>query len=244
MLFRYSRFFMPLQADGDDYERHYDPLFLHAEFPAYEQFWTQFAIPLTNRPNDIQFKTDAGLAASGRTPQDVCIAQLHYSVFRNLVRTFDVRGAAPLTVDLLCVGMSALVGAQDTAFDLLERFRHPAQYAPWLDKRRVPGGPLGSREATRAWQQHDNFPLQDIRDYRNNLTHGRIMPGIEIGGVIRVPVIGREFDYLDWRRVTGVAAAALPMQDFEEPATILTDAWNRTIAYIQSKWATELLPNI
>jgi hypothetical protein len=233
-----------LQADGDGCERHYYPLFLHAEFPAYEEFWERFVIPLTNRPNDIQFKTDAALAAAGRTPQDICIAQLHYSVLRNLVRAFDVRGAAPFTVDLLCVGISALVGAQDTAFDLLERFRHPAQYDPWLDKRRLPGGAVGSREATRAWQQHDNLPLQDIRDYRNNLMHGRTMPGIGIAGAIHVPVIGREFHYLDWRRVTGVAAAALPVQDFAEPATILTDAWNRTLAYLQLKWTTELLPNV
>ena len=233
-----------LLAHGDGYEQRYHPLFLHVEFPAYEEFWLRFIVPLTNRPNDIQFKTDAELAAIGRVPQDICIAQLHYSVLRNLVRAFDIRGAAAVSVDLLCAGMSALVGAQDTAFDLLERFRHRAQYDPWLDKRRVAGGPIGSREAQKAWKQYDNYPLQDIRDYRNNLVHGRTMPGIGIGGVICVPVIGRELLYLDWRHVTGVAPAALPVHDFAEPATILTDAWNRTVAYIQSKWTTELLPHV
>ena len=74
--------------------------------------------------------------------------------------------------------------------------------------------------------------------------HGRTMPGIDIAGIVRVPIIGREIDYLDWRRVTGVAAAALPMQDFDEPSAILTDAWNGTLAYLQLKWTTELLPNV
>lgn len=233
-----------LQADGDGYEQRYAPLFLRAEFPAYEEFWKRFIIPLTNRPVDIQFKTDAALATNGRTPQDVCIAQLHYSVFRNLVRAFDIRGAAPVTVDSLCSGMSALVGAQDTAFDLLERFRHPHQYDPWLDKRRGGRGLGGSKEATGAWQRSDNKPLQDIRDYRNNLMHGRTMPGIGIGSLICVPIIGRELQYLDWRRVTGIAPTSLPVHDFAVPTAILTDAWNRTVAYIQAKWTTELLPNI
>jgi hypothetical protein len=238
--------FMPytLLADGDGFERHYHPLFLNAEFPAYEEFWVRFVVPLTNRPADIQFKSDADLLAIGHGSQDICIAQLHYSVLRNLVRAFDIRGAASVTVDLLCAGMSALVGAQDTAFDLLERFRHPAQYDPWLDKRRVKGGSIGSQEAQREWKEYDKYPLQDIRDYRNCLMHGRTMPGIGIAGSICVPVIGRELHYLDWRNVTGVAPGILPLHDFAEPIAILADAWYRTVAYLQSKWATELLPNV
>jgi hypothetical protein len=111
-----------LLADGDAYEQRYHPLFLHAEFPAYEEFWARFVVPLTNRGVDIHFKSDADLRVIRRGPQDICIAQLHYSVLRNLVRAFDFRGPAPGTVDLLCAAMSALVGAQDIAFDLLERF--------------------------------------------------------------------------------------------------------------------------
>src|ERR1700758_622274 len=112
-----------LPNDGDEYEKAYYGLFLHGEFSAYEEFWSAFVTPLTNRPNDIQGKTDAELAAIGRPPEDICISQLHYSVFRHLVRAYDIRVAPPVSVDGLYSGISALVGAQDTAFEVLERFR-------------------------------------------------------------------------------------------------------------------------
>ena len=152
--------------------------------------------------------------------------------------------ALPVRVDRLYAGISALVGAQDTAFEILERFRCPGQYDPWLDRRRVKGGPIGGQEAQKAWKKHDNYPLQEIRDYRNNLMHGRTMPGIFINDSPRVPTIGQELKYLDWRRITAVAPNALPVQDLAEPHDILNESWNRTIAYIQSKWTAELLPHV
>jgi len=233
-----------LPTDGDEYEKLYYGKFLDAEFPAYEDFWSAFITPLTNRPNNIQGKTDAELAAIGRLPEHICISQLHYSVFRHLVRAFDVRMAPPVGVDGLYAGISALVGAQDTAFEILERFRHPGQYDPWLDRCRVKGGSIGGQEAQKAWKRNDSYPLQDIRDYRNNLMHGRTMPGIFINDSPRVPAIGHELQYLDWRRVTALAPNALPVHDFAEPSDILNEAWNRTIAYFQSKWTAELLPHV
>ena len=40
-----------LPNDGDEIEKAYYGLFLHGEFPAYEQFWSAFVTPLSNRPN-------------------------------------------------------------------------------------------------------------------------------------------------------------------------------------------------
>jgi len=229
---------------GDECEKLYYWKFLHAEFPAYEQFWSEFLTPLTNRPHNIQGKTDAELLAIGRPPEHICISQLHYSVFRHLVRAFDVRITQPVSVDGLYAGIAALVGAQDTAFEVLERFRNPGKYDPWLDRCRVKGGPIGGQEAQKAWKKHDNYPLQSIRDYRNNLMHGRTMPGIFVNGSPRVPRIGHELRYLDWRRITALAPNVLPIHDFAEPNEILNEAWGRTIGYIQLKWAAELLPHI
>jgi hypothetical protein len=161
-----------------------------------------------------------------------------------LVRAYDIRVAPPVSVDGLYTGISALVGAQDIAFEVLERFRNRGQYDPWLDRRRVKGGPIEGQEAQKAWKIHDTFPLQDVRDYRNNLMHGRTMPGIFVNGLLQVPVIGRELQYLDWRRITALPMNALPLHDFAEPGGILDDAWNRTIAYIQAKWTAELLPHV
>jgi hypothetical protein len=108
----------------------------------------------------------------------------------------------------------------------------------------VAGGPIGGQEAQKAWKEHDNYPLQDIRDYRNNLMHGRTVPGVFSNGSLRVPVIGREPQYLDWRRITALAPNALPLHDFAEPGDILNGAWNRAIVYIQARWTSELLPHI
>jgi len=177
-------------------------------------------------------------------PEEICIAQLNYSVFRHLVMAYDIRVAPRISVDGLYAGMSALVGAQDTAFEVLERFRNLGQYDPWLDKRRVKGGPSGGQEAQKAWKAHDTCPLQDIRDYRNSLMHGRTMPGVSIDGSVRFPVIGQELQYLDWRRIIGVPINALPLHDFATSGDILNDAWNRTVAYIQAKWTAELLPHV
>jgi len=139
-------------------------------------------------------------------------------------------------LDHLVFGLSATVGAQDVAFELLERFRNKGSYDPWLGKKS--GAVNGGREAQNAWKLHDNQPLQVIRDYRNNLIHGRTPPGF--GG--QYPKIGKESQYFDWRLVT--AATNLPTQDFSPATDIFDDAFNQTVGYFESKWQSELLPNI
>lgn len=231
-----------LPVDGDGFEQTYYPRFIANKFPSYETFWIGFVIPLTNRPQNIQPKDDAALAAIGRTPQDVCIAQLHYSILRHLIRAFDLKSLPDVSVDSLHHAMSAVSGAQDTAFELLERFRNPAQYGPWLDKCR--GGINGGREAQTAWKQHDHFPLQLIRDYRNNLIHGHTRPGFIINNVVHLPKIGRELTYLDWRTVTGAIPNQQLLADFDAPRSILNSAWTDTLQYLEARWQAALLPNI
>lgn len=178
-----------LSVDGDGLERACYSPFIKTEFPAYEEFWAKHIVPLTNRPANIQFKDDAVLALGGHSHQNICIAQLHFSVLSNLSRAYAAR-KSPGRSDLLYAGISALVAAQDTAFDLLERSRNPHLYGPWLAIKQ--GGLLGSREARKAWQDSNSRPLEDIRRYRNSLMHGRTMPGIQIRGAVCFPMIGRE----------------------------------------------------
>ena len=71
-------------------------------------------------------------------------------------------------MDALTEGMVRLVGAQYVAFELLGRYLNPGTYDPWL--------PDSSIAARRFWKDRENYPLQDIRNYRNNLVHGN--PGI------------------------------------------------------------------
>jgi hypothetical protein len=225
-----------LQTDGDGIEKRlYAPL-IQPRFPNYEVFWQKFVVPLTNRPTNVQLKTDTDLAVIGKGDHDLCLAQLHYSVLRHLGRAYQLRQDANYGLDHLVFSLSAIVGAQDVAFELLERFQNPTSYGPWLGKRsgRIDGG----REAQSAWKNNNGSPLQDIRNYRNHLVHGRTPPGFGR----QYPMIGRESVYFDWRKVT--AAGTLPTADFASATNIHDSAFDQTVTYFESKWASDLLPNI
>lgn len=232
-----------LTNDGDGYEQHYYHLFIQNEFPHYEIFWQKFVTPLTRRPVSIQIKDDSELLQMGRTANDVCIVQLHYSVLRHLIRAYELRQARMMGIDHVLFGLSALCGAQDVAFELLERFQNPTRYDPWAEKQH--GGILGGKEAQAAWKKVDNYPLQHIRDYRNNLIHGRMLPGIAINTVSYLPEIGLESKYFDWRKITNLAEPSqLPLDDFSTPANILQTAWQDTTQYLELRWKSHLIPNI
>jgi hypothetical protein len=231
-----------LQSNGDLIEQKFYPHIVQKGFPTYEVFWQKFVVPLTNRPTDIQFKSDTALTAIGKGHHELCIAQLHYTVLRQLGRTFDMMQGSNFSVDLLALGMSTLVGAQDCAFELLERYRNPSLYGPWADKKRGPGTPDGGREAQNKWKQTNGYPLQDIRDYRNNAVHGRTMPAIALNGQAHTPRIGKELTYFDWRLVT--ATTTPPIVDFDTPKNIMQDAFKRTVAYFETTWRAILAPYV
>ncbi len=225
-----------LQADGDGIEQQlYAPL-IQPYFPSYEVFWQKFVIPLTNRPIDIHCKSDSALAAIGKGDHELCLSQLHYSVLRHLGRAFQLRKERNYGLDHLVFSLSAIVGAQDVAFELLERFTNPTSYGTWLGKRS--GGIDGGHEAQLNWKRSNAYPLQDIRDYRNHLVHGRTPPGF----ANQYPKIGQESSYFDWRKVTAVAT--LPTTDFSPATDIHDSAFGQTVAYFETQWTANLLPNI
>jgi hypothetical protein len=231
-----------LKTDGyGEIETHTYDKFIKPDFPSYEVFWQKFVVPLTHRPGDKQLKTDVELASIGKGHADLCLAQLHYTVLLQLDRSSGLMRESRFDVHRLVFALSALVGAQDCAFELLERFKNPTRYDPWLIKGKK-GSILGSKEAQEAWKKNNSYPLQDIRDYRNSLVHGRTLPGITRAGVFLVPKIGKETSYFDWRLVT--AAAKLPIDDFADPAAIMKLAFHQTVDYIESTWKSELLPHI
>lgn len=230
----------PLKTEGDGVEIAAYDVLIKPLFPSYEVFWQKFVVPLTHRPGDKQLKTDTELALISKGHAELCLAQLHYTVLRQLDRTRRLMLDPQFGVDHLVFALSTLVGSQDCAFELLERFKNPTAYDPWLDKKKKGISTVGSKEAQADWKKRDSYPLQDIRDYRNSLVHGRTLPGIGSPQGILVPKIGKETSYFDWRLVT--ATATLPHTDFDKPAVIMKTAFDRTVAYFESKWQTELLP--
>jgi len=220
-----------LVKDGDIFEQHYWPIFIGKEFAVYEAFWQKHVVPLTNRPGNIDFKNDTALRSTGKTHQDICIAQLHYSILRHLARLFELM-TKPKIVDLDCLtdGFARLTGAHDVAFELLERYCSRTKYNPWDEK--------DGRQARSTWQKMNSYPLQLIRDYRNHLIHGRLTPSV-IGGDHYFPRIGLEKKYLDWRSVT--QNPSLNSADFDTGRNILNAAWSDTLDYLENSWKGNLL---
>ena len=234
-----------LEIDGDGFEKKFFKPFIQPRFPSYEEFWEKFVTPLTNRPRNIHFCSDAELKNKGFGPEHICIAQLHYTVLIQLLRCHLFQTKGNLTPDELIYAMSCLVGAQDVAFELLERFekRGTGTYDPWIDKR--PRGAVanikGGKEAQDEWKRKDNFPLQDIRDYRNQLIHGRNPPMIISEGVIKLPKLGKQKQFFDWRHVT--AAGNPPTADFDSPTNLFNTFFAATVTYIENAWQTRILPH-
>lgn len=225
-----------LAQHGDIFERHYWPLFIKDQFPSYERFWQKFIVPITNRPNDLFFKTNIELSKINKSESDICIAQLNYSIIRHLMRCFDISillRSSPVAeqLDLLIEGICRLVGAQDNGFELLERFKTPNKYLPFKEK--------DGKKAREKWQTDNKYPLQTIRDYRNNLSHGRSLPGIIDVNRLCLPGIGKVDSYLDWRIITDPSnASKLNKGDFISVLTILESAHKETIDYLETTWKT------
>lgn len=224
-----------LAIDGDDFERLSWNLFIKDQFPSYEAFWLKFVVPLTNRPNNVHFKTNAELAAIGKSELDLCVAQLNYSILRHLMRCFETLKILETSsridqqLNLLQEGMARLVGAQDNAFELLERVKNPNDYKAFKD----------SSKAREKWKEDNNDPLQHIRKYRNSLVHGRLLPGVMDGVRLCLPNIGKEGLYLDWRIITDLSNNSRreeAKKDFFSVLNILESAWNETVMYLENNW--------
>ena len=107
-----------LLEHGDAIEAFLFAPLIQPSFPSYETFWQKFVIPLTNRPANIQLRSDAELAALGFGPHHVCLAQLHYTILRQLARCYQLAQDPRFGIDHLVFAMSSLVGSQDVAFEL------------------------------------------------------------------------------------------------------------------------------
>lgn len=233
-----------LLSDGDDFEKHYWNKFLSSDFPSYQVYWADKVVPLTNRPTNIHFKKSSDLLQQGYTAESVCTAQLHYTILRHLVRAYEIlehlktKQQVLTDTDYLSEGLYHICGAQDVAFEFLQRNVTPNTFDPWIAKRQGRSGINGSKEAKDTWQKNNNYPLQDIRDYRNHFTHGRILPTLQSNGKVFAPKIGKEIAYLDWRLITDGYSHQAIITDFDSIEKILNYTWTTSLAYFESKWKT------
>jgi hypothetical protein len=238
-----------IETHGDPYEKKAWTLFLQNEFASYETFWQTHVVALTNRPDNGHFKADQQLEKIGKGPQDICIAQLFYTMLRHLLRCHEIKSACDKesrsdteqdreNMDAFTEAMMRLSSALDCVFELLQRFQDcHNSYDAWCEDRQ--DKPLGGKQAREKWQHHLRTkrkktwePIRSVRCYRNHLVHGRL--SLLLNGD-RVPRLGKDQEYLDWRRAT-TGLAQHDQGDFAPMTEVLQDAWSRVVTYFESEF--------
>lgn len=199
---------LPIDQHGDPEEKRAYNMFLQKKWPNYELFWRKFVVGLTNRPQNISFKDDGALIADFpgdsiiKIHERLYIAQLHYSVLRFLLTAHDSGpGASKSYLDFSQV-LSALYSAIDISSELVARYsKFQNNDAPTFDA----FDPQSIDESIRVrkkWENKNPYPadIENIRDYRNILIHGRIVFwGQTHTGFLILPPIGYPQNSLDWR---------------------------------------------
>lgn len=227
--------------------------FIENDFPEYETFWRNFVVPLTNRSQNVRpelklhFVSDKVLTRIRRTKNDLCIAQLHYTIITHLARAHEIKHLK-LCEFRLChfiEGITRLSSVIDVADELLERYSSPSKYDPWDES--------AGQSARYNWRKgSDSMKL--VRDYRNKLVHGRINPSVlqermypfgdyDLACNYLVPKFDFYNDFNDWREVTNADNAKLTTlrPKFDHPISILHEAWAKTLGYLGHQWNDVLL---
>lgn len=221
----------PGNHGGDDIERQCWPLFLQQDWPSYEAFWRDRVVPVTTRPHGMGFRSDAELAALGKGAEDMAVAQLHYTILAHLDVAHRHRAIHPLEAEKFTHAIVRLSSAIDVADEILGRLNRPGTFDPWSED--------AGLQARRAWRT-GHRQLQDIRDYRNRLVHGRVFMSLIDGltGVTYFPRIGRERAYIDWRTVVNNPNPRAVILEYASGHDIVEEAWRRVLAYLETSWQT------
>lgn len=228
-----------LEIDGDQLEKDYWDKFIRDKFPSYEPFWLKRVFVL-RKEGSIDYKSNAELAKDNKGEYNIDIAQLSYSVLRNLIQAWKIlqklEGDPKTTlkdiyvdqVDLMIEGMTRLVGADDNISELLEKLSKPNSYKPFVR--------LSSRNARETWiKQRGTVEITEIRYYRNYLVHDTLPPHIlELNKRACFPKIGMQDKYRDWRSVTN-GLTSVTKDDFDPANRIFRSAWDATISYIEKE---------
>ena len=232
-----------LSKDGDAIERAAADSFLPSLFPSYEVFWREFVCPLTKRPKSIHFKDDTDFTDQpSLVHARLCIAQLHYSVLRNVWEVWplaihEISFADYLRqIGVMTHGMTLLCGALDIAEELIARFTElpNVNFDPWNE--------AAGKKARFAFRKRNPEPtsIGQLRHYRNHLVHGRLTPSHRWGPILRVPKPGTEVKYLDWRTVTN----ARDLGDMVPVQVLVEYAARTVIQQLEKMWQAHLLPRI
>lgn len=247
-----------LESHGDELEKYaFKVNFFPDRFSSYELFWKKFIVPLTNRPNNILFKSDEEIVADGLAKNieiaqvKICIAELHYSVLANILVAWDVlnnridHSKTGVGLSRLHHCFSSVFTANDIAIDLVIRFeklKKEDSMDAWDDLGEVKRirDKIIRKDQVNECVEHDN--ITRLREYRNRLVHGRLMPGFRRwpdGGDNYIPRVGRAKEYLDWRRIA--RGFLSNKNDFQKEDDLISEMFGEVICHLDSLWIKYLL---
>jgi hypothetical protein len=155
------------------------------------------------------------------------------SASRSEPHTPSLKPAADLDFDVFTEAFARLAAASDVADELLGRRAAPGKYPPWDESK--------GKQARWDWRNTHGDPLKPIREYRNRLLHGRVLPRLIERGTSKYPRIDKVNDYLDWRQALGQEAHAAVLTDFDQGHVVVSDAWDQAITYVETTWSKHLL---
>jgi hypothetical protein len=220
---------------GDAAERVAWQRYLATGFPAYQRFWQERIVELTGRPAHIYFKTDAELSLIGRGHDDLCLAQLHYTVLTHLEAAWALIDRPAMCQVDFTHAIIRLSSVTDVADEFLERLTQlPGTYKSWSEE--------DGQAARIEWRKRGHRELQPLRSYRNRLVHGRVfMNVVDAGtGAILAPRIGLETGHIDWRLIQREFDPAQVLRDYAPLPQILVGAWGDVLNYLQANWTKAL----
>lgn len=67
------------------------------------------------------------------------------------------------------------------------------------------------------------------------------MPRLLLSDRSHYPRLDKVNDYLDWRNATDTDSRASVIEDFDEGGAIVSEAWDETVAYVETNWRSHLL---
>ena len=240
-----------LIEDGDYFEKIGYNLFIKQKFPSYESFWKKFVVSLTNRPNNINTKSDKDIAILfpgeniEKIQERVAIIQLHYSVFRMMLKAYFLLSTTDKDINSIENCFSHLYSALDISAELFARYDRLKngtiiQNSPFNQEIAM----IDSIKLRRDWEKLNPYTgdIKNIREYRNQMIHGRTIGHIvtPAGKFIILPRLGKQDDYLDWRYLFDSYEKG-KTQDLIYGKYLSEDSFNKVIDFIEMGWLKNLL---
>ncbi len=240
-----------LQNDGDVFEQKAYPLFIKNKFPSYEAFWQKFIIPLTNRPDNIYTKSDVDLQIQfpgenlEKIHERVVVLQLHYSVFRMLLKVYEKSRLAGKDIDAVEGCFSHMYSALDISAELFGRYERIKNNLPISTSAfDSASSVINSLSIRRSWQRSHAYPkkINDIRNYRNLMLHGQTFGSLitPAANLLILPKTDTINHYLDWREI-GKSYHSKNINDFLHSVNIVDSAIDEVVRFLEAEWKNNLL---